>query len=237
MIKTIDAFAHEAIQINSRGSSASFNLSEFRNCEILKGITIDFNTLQEFYESPSSTILALKHEELLANLDLFITHEMDDRNYQKIAHAIKSNYLSATIIRNYLLENGLFESTLFKAYRAEADEFNFLKNSKSEPILRKVLQEYSPNIIYLDSGEYSSNIEFNMIDELAEKGTILIMQDIFFPKSIKSFLIASAIIATNKWRVLWVDRTTPQGVIICKKEYSSELYKLHCHLERSERSL
>ena len=70
-IKTIDAFALDAIQVNSRGVSASFSLSRLDNCEIIKGTTIDAAELGEFYSSPNSTLGSLSHELLLAHLDLF----------------------------------------------------------------------------------------------------------------------------------------------------------------------
>lgn len=112
----------------------------------------------------------------------------------------------------------MLSNELLQAYRTPEDEFNFLQNNPAKPVLRELLHDYEPNIVYFDSGEYLSNIEFNIIDEFAKKGTLLIVQDIFFPKSIKSFLIASAIMASKRWRILWIDRTTPQGVIVCCKE-------------------
>lgn len=216
-IKTIDA-ALEAIQTNSRGVSKNFSIPDLTNCEIIKGITIDFEELNQFYQSSDSTLISLSHENLVSNLDLFLNINMEDRNYKRITNLVKLNYMTPCVLKDYLLKNNLFVSELFDTYRSEADEFYFLKNNKSKAVLRNVLSSYSPNIIYLDSGEYSSNIEFNIVNELSSKGTLLIVQDIFFPKSIKSFLIASAIMASEKWRVLWIDRTTPQGMMICRKE-------------------
>ncbi|EKD71460.1 MAG: hypothetical protein ACD_46C00181G0025 [uncultured bacterium] len=216
-IKTIDAFAIEAIQLNSRGTGDHFKLTELRNCDIVKGVTIDFDELDKFYQSKSSTIMSLSSDQVLSNLDLFFNFNMEDRNYKKVSHIIKSNHVISSKLKNYFIENSLFANELIKAYRTDNDEFNFLKSTQSKPILRDTLQYYSPNIIYLDSGEFSSVIEFNIIDELTQVDTLLIVQDIFFPKSIKSFLISSAILSSNRWRVLWIDRTTPQGMLICKK--------------------
>ena len=217
-IKTIDAFAYDAIQLNSRGTSDCFNLSDFKNCDIVKGITISHEELDEFYRSPYSTLLSLSHEEVVCHLDLFINLSMDDRKYQKINQILNCNYLTSSLVKKFFLQKGLFLNDLLTAYRTESDEFDFLKKSHDSPVLKSILESYSPNIIYLDSGEFSSNLEFNHIDEISKKGTLLIVQDIFFPKSIKSFLIASTLMISERWRVLWVDRTTPQGMMICKKE-------------------
>jgi hypothetical protein len=216
-IKTIDAFALDAIQTNTRGTSAGYKLSQLTNCEVLEGITVDFEELSSFYDSCNSTILSQSHQSVLENLDVFINIDMDDRRYQRIATLLKTRSFFPSTIRNYFLEHGLFSNDAIKSYRTDTDEFSFLKKTSCKPILRDVLKDYVPNIIYLDSGEFSSSIEFNIIDELAPKGTLLLVQDIFFPKAIKAFLIASAILNSERWRVLWVDRTTPQGMIICEK--------------------
>src|SRR3990167_4221619 len=77
-IKTIDAFAMDAIQTNSRGVSKSFVVSELTNCEVIEGITIDFDELSQFYQSPDSTLISLSHDSLLSNLDLFLNINMED---------------------------------------------------------------------------------------------------------------------------------------------------------------
>lgn len=216
-IKTIDAFALDAIKTNSRGTSINFDIADLKNCQIIDGITIDYDELQKFYESIDSTLLSMSHAEVIDNLDLFLDLHMDDRNYKKINNIVNSNYLTPTILKNYFHKNSLFKNCIIDSYKNENDEFNFLKNKNMDPVLRATINNDQPNIIYLDSGEFSSVIEFNIIDELCDKNTLLIVQDIFFPKSIKSFLICSAIFASERWQVLWVDRTTPQGMLICQK--------------------
>lgn len=216
-IKTIDAFAQDAIHINTRGTSTQFNINDLKNCEVIQGVTIDNDELQAFYGSTKSTLLNMPQDAIASHLDAFINLAMDDRKYQKINQIIDQPYLSAAFVKDYFVKNSLFNNEIYSAYRTQNDEFDFLKNTRTSPVLRTVLDQYAPNIIYLDSGEYSSNIEFNIIDEMAPAGTLLMVQDIFFPKSIKSFMIASAIMVSDKWRVLWIDKTTPQGMIICRK--------------------
>lgn len=217
-IKTIDAFAHEAIRINSHGVSDHFKIADLHNCEVIQGITIDEKELNKFYKSADSTLISLPHKDILSHLDLFLNFNMDDRKYQQIATILNYPFITSDVLKKYFTKNSLVKNELIKSFRTAEDEFYFLKNNTAKPRLRKLLKHYQPNIIYLDSGEYSSNIEFNIIDECAKKGTVLIVQDIFFPKSIKAFLIASAIMSSNRWKTLWIDRTTPQGMLICKKE-------------------
>lgn len=61
-IKTIDAFAYDAIQINSRGTSVDFKISDMYNCEIIKGMTIDYEELKIFYDSRNSSLISLSHD-------------------------------------------------------------------------------------------------------------------------------------------------------------------------------
>src|SRR3990167_7134342 len=116
-IKTIDAFALDAIQINSRGTGANFQLSELLNCTIIKGITISYEELAEFYQAQDSTIMLLPHEKILSNLDWFINLNMEDRNYQKVIKLIQSNYLSYSILKNYFSKHSLFVNEIFDGFR------------------------------------------------------------------------------------------------------------------------
>ena len=216
-IISLDACFQDAIILNTRGLQKSFQIKKYTNCNIIQGTSIGIDELNAFYSSPSSTLLSMIPENVLAHLDLFFNISLDDRKYHKIAGIIENPFLTPAVLKKYLLKNSLFCNQLMQSYRTQHDEFEFLKNTSCSPMLRSTLIQYQPNIIYLDSGEFSNNLEFNIVTELAPSGSILILQDIFFPKSIKSFLIASSILSSPHWQVLWIDRTTPQGIVICKK--------------------
>ena len=93
-----------------------------------------------------------------------------------------------------------------------------MEQTKEDGILEAVINEFSPNLIYLDSGDFSSNIEFSILNKSVKRNTILVVRAIFFPKSIRSFLIFSFLMFDTGWEVLWVDRTTPQRVIVATKK-------------------
>ena len=112
-----------------------------------------------------------------------------------------------------ILGGSLSDSEIIKSYRSAGDEFELLKSIESKGVLADTLREVRPNLIFLDSGEFSTLPEFLIVDDLAEIGAVLLVQDIIFPKSIKGFLIGALVAASSRWEVLWIDRSTPQGML------------------------
>jgi hypothetical protein len=218
---SIDSNGEKSLIKNSR-FKINQDLLDDKKIEIVKGNSIDIEELNSFYDSPTSTLGNINHENLLKNIDNFIDVSMDGRKEKKCINIIskgsKKRILNHRALKSYLLRNGMFSSNLFKSYRYDGDEFDFLSESKTEKVLKNVLESFKPNLIYLDTGEFSANLEFNLINKLAEPGTILLVQDILFPKSIKSFLISSFLLTTKRWKVIWIDKTTPQGIIMAIKK-------------------
>jgi hypothetical protein len=48
-------------------------------------------------------------------------------------------------------------------------------------------------------------------------GTIVVAQNIIFPKSIKSFLKAAFPVMSEKYQIIWQYKTTPQGILVAVK--------------------
>jgi hypothetical protein len=58
---------------------------------------------------------------------------------------------------------------------------------------------------------------FNEVDGLAKPGLLLLVQDVLFPKSIKGFAIGGLLLESKKWDVLFVDKSTPQGMLLAER--------------------
>ena len=71
--------------------------------------------------------------------------------------------------------------------------------------------------VFLDCGEFSSMIEWMKLKDRIRKHGLAIFHDIYFPKSVKNFLICAAIRASKDWEILYRDATTPQGLIIARR--------------------
>jgi hypothetical protein len=73
------------------------------------------------------------------------------------------------------------------------------------------------DLIFFDSGELSSNLEWLMLKDQIEVGGLAAFHDIYFPKSIKNFLPCAAIAADPKWKIVFLDESTIQGLCIAQR--------------------
>jgi len=193
-----------------------------KSIDFRKEATCTYEELTSFYMSSQSTVAKMGHEQLLKGLDRFVDWSMDDRRLLMVERLLGLENKTTLIndLRNFFLDNGLFSSSLFDLYRSNDCEFEWLKGYQSEVNFERSLKNQKIDIVYLDSGEFSSVLEFNKLEKYLEPGSILVVQDILFPKSIKSFLIGAFLIGSTDYQILWQDNTTPQGVLVAVKTSS-----------------
>ena len=75
------------------------------------------------------------------------------------------------------------------------------------------------DLVFLDSGEFSSMPEWEIVVSRLRPGGYVILHDIFFPKSFKNWLVCGAILANPAYETLYIDRSTPQGLMVAQKKY------------------
>ncbi|MEF3695744.1 hypothetical protein [Desulfolutivibrio sp.] len=73
------------------------------------------------------------------------------------------------------------------------------------------------DMIFFDSGELVSLVEWNILWRRIRPGGLAAFHDVFFPKSVKNFLICSSLLASPMWRLVFVEENTPQGLMIFAK--------------------
>ena len=187
--------------------------------EIREEPSCSFDQLNDFYQSNNSTLGNMDQAQLLTGIESFVNWSLDDKKMsiieKEIGVDIKTTFKNELSV--YLKDNGLFKSPLFKLFRHDGDEFETLKGMQSAEIFDTTLKKDDIDVVYLDSGEFSSNVEFNKLDKQLKAGSIIVAQDILFPKSIKSFLIGAFLVMASNWRLIWQDNTTPQGILIAIK--------------------
>jgi hypothetical protein len=71
--------------------------------------------------------------------------------------------------------------------------------------------------IFFDCGELSSMAEWMYFRGLIPVGGYALFHDIFYPKSIKNFLVATYIDLSPLWNIVFLDRLTPQGGMIAMR--------------------
>ena len=103
------------------------------------------------------------------------------------------------------------------------EDLIFLSNEIDTPVLSSLLSSrlytspQSYECLFLDCGELSSSAEFLLFTPYLIQGGTLLLHDIFYPKSIKNFLVATYLSLSPEWDVLSVESSTPQGALIARK--------------------
>lgn len=73
------------------------------------------------------------------------------------------------------------------------------------------------DFIFFDCGEYSSLAEWFLLESSIRPGGFALFHDIFFPKSIKNFLVATLIALSDEWNIVYVDHFSKQGALVAQK--------------------
>lgn len=213
---SIDFKGTTAIEINSRQTLDVESVGSRANVELVNAPTISFSQLSGVYEKTGSGQSGEFADITFEGIDAFLDFSQDDRRVRTVQEFI-SGYLSSTKLRNYMREHTIAENPLLMSYRTLGDEFDSLREAQVSPALEALLQQFEPNLVYLDSGEFSTLVEFSIVNRVVPAGTFLLVQDVLFPKSIKGFIIGSILTESPDWRVAWVDKTTAQGMILAEK--------------------
>lgn len=67
--------------------------------------------------------------------------------------------------------------------------------------------------VFFDCGEFSSMVEWELLKDRIRPGGLAVFHDIYFPKSVKNFLVCAAVATDPAWQVLYRDASTPQGLL------------------------
>lgn len=71
--------------------------------------------------------------------------------------------------------------------------------------------------VFFDCGEISSIGEWSLLENQIRVGGYALFHDIYYPKSIKNFLIVTYINLSEQWKILYQDKISPQGGIVAIK--------------------
>lgn len=214
-LTSLDLDSERALQVNSRGSIGVSTVQSYEHVSLVSKPTVSLEEVQSAWglgKECSWDPLSLSEEHLSFVVDWLF----DDRRLVKFEQATSSKLSPASLLPEvHKIKTG--NQSLFNLWRYEGDEFDVLESSPAEPSLEKLLTEIEPNIVFLDSGEFSTLAEFLVVDRCLTEGSFLVVQDILFPKSVKGFLIAGVVSQSPKWNIHWLDRSTAQGMMIAEK--------------------
>ena len=212
---SVDYAASEAMHRNSRNLLDLNDVREEARVEVVSKPTIDIHQLEAVYGG--SKPASWRPSGLNATeLEPFVDLRLDDRRRAQVEDATKRPFGIDSIYSD-LTRGSLQDSEILSSYRLASDEFEVLRTAKPKGVLPELLRKKQPNLVFLDSGEFSTLPEYLIADDLLGVGTLVLVQDIIFPKSVKGFIISALMAASSKWEILWVDKSTPQGMIAAVK--------------------
>jgi predicted O-methyltransferase YrrM len=189
---------------------------------LIEGVSVVPEKIAQFYSEPQTELGGVPVSKFKSNLDIFarakgcpITRIEATRR-----SATKRDWsLSDVLISNEAInfpENILqlyMKSTSIEEYTSE------LKTNNNKGVIQDATNSTSGwDLIWFDSGELSSVIEWSILKEYVNPGGIVGFHDIFYPKSMKNFLIAASLISDPDWEIVFIDDSTIQGLLIA--EYS-----------------
>lgn len=95
---------------------------------------------------------------------------------------------------------------------------NDIKNPQRDCVLQDLTNEHDLfDFVFFDSGEYSSLADWLLLKPHMNKGALIALHDIYYPKSVKNFLVAADIAADPAYQIMYIDQTTPQGLLIAQQ--------------------
>lgn len=78
-------------------------------------------------------------------------------------------------------------------------------------------QERIFDFIFFDCGEYSSLAEWFILEKQIKIGGFALLHDIYYPKSVKNFLVACFISVSDDWEIIYKDNISQQGALVAKR--------------------
>lgn len=84
--------------------------------------------------------------------------------------------------------------------------------------LASIVEREEPfDLVFFDGGELSTLLEWETLRGRIRPGGLAAFHDVFYPKSMKSFIACAAVEADPDWRTIYVDDSTMQGMVVAQR--------------------
>ena len=206
-----------AMKTKIRDSNIPENILD--RVQFYTGVTLPATYIKSYYQTYHPTIAGVPLTELVAHASQYINTSHDSRKVQNVIDTLSLSHFSPQVISSIIPDHNLSLWKLIDIYRTPFDELSErYKELQPEPLLKKLIRKNKYDIIFLDSGEFSSLPEFDLLSKYILPGTYLVLHDILFPKSFKNWLVAAAISSSPDFEILHQDFSLPQGLLIAIKK-------------------
>jgi predicted O-methyltransferase YrrM len=185
-----------------------------------RGMSISPELLLEFYNSSTKRLGDVPVSKFESKIDLFCRLRGCNRSKFDTVLELSNQTLSMSevIVSNQSL---YFPAEYISCYIGQANLNNHVntlaKNERTGILDNLIASNDAWDLVWLDSGELSSIVEWSKLNEHITKGGLVALHDIFAPKSMKNFVVAASILASPDWKPLCIDSRTKQGLMIAQK--------------------
>lgn len=213
----------DAIALKIRSQSVSDKTLE--NIHFRKGVSIGVSEIISFYARDTLNIGGVPFGEVIKAAATFIDTSKDARKAPRVKNALGLDEFNAGSVVNSLLTSNRLPQELLDVFKTPGDEFEFYADG-SEPLqgcMQGIMESETIDAVFLDSGEFSSLAEWEIVQERLRPGGFVVLHDIFFPKSFKNWLVCGSIMVNPAYETLYIDRSTPQGLMVAQKKNSPGL--------------
>lgn len=192
------------------------------NVELIEAVTTDTQELVEFYTGgPMDTYAGMPTKEFMAELDLFKRERRSPR-WRAVCRLMGSESWQPSDI--LFRDGALFFPRelldLFSVGTSFERDVDVLRTSQSAgmPVLDRVVPaDQMWDLVFFDSGELASALEWRKLKDRIVIGGIAAFHDIFFPASLKNCVVCASVCADEGWEVVYMDESTKQGLLIARR--------------------
>jgi hypothetical protein len=192
-----------------------------RHLERHEGFTITAERLKLFYKEPRDAIGKVPLNRFVHFLDKFSRPHVRWKAIEKMYRGSKK------LVRKILLDKHgrlLYPTNilnLFSRSMRYEKEISLLESHDtgiSSDIIVKLIDDGNTwDFVLFDSGELSSIIEWELLKDHIKIGGFAAFHDIYFPKSIKNFVVCASILGDPNWKPIYIDDTTAQGGFVAQR--------------------
>ena len=195
-----------------------------RHVQHVDGTSITADELREYYgDEEHEAVGGVPASALADALDFFVCRAVPRMWWEHLEGQLTSAGWSA----RRLLRAGMtltINRELLDAYSVKRDfanEIAFLEeqaNAGRANVLDRLTHGEGPwDMVFFDSGELASLVEWEKLRTHIAPGGFAVFHDIFFPKSFKNFIVCASLVADPAWRVVHVDNSTKQGLLVAQR--------------------
>ena len=201
-ITSVDFYPAKYLRIlNSRGSSRRF----LGSIKSVNKITVSFEEVERALVTMVDRLMAFEQHDVLFNLSKFIN---DAATFEMISKYFRDGD-SEAVCRAIREHKGFVDELDFYSEFGAMNGVGFCSEIADSGV--------EVDAVFFDCGEASSVAEFLALERCFKRGSYVLLHDIYFPKSIKNFLLATLLMLDSSWDILYCDAVSEQGGLVAVK--------------------